>query len=189
MSNLEGIIRDLDGRSMQLAEGVATADGTLEDGMIEIDFKLSTTGEDVTVEELVAAGSVFRIPKAGELALLGFVDGDRNEGYVLGWLPRPDASPADARVTAGALWLFPPDGEKVVVVSSSEIQLGSEQATSAVVLAPKLETRLGARSSAYGGHTHIVTAPLIPIGPVPSATPIPSTLPGGDISAVKTKAE
>jgi len=140
--SLEGRLQSLDGRAMVFAEGIAISDGTLEDGMIEIDFRLSTSGEEVTVEETIAAGSVFRIPKAGELALIGFVDGDRNEGYIVGWIPRPGNSPAPS-ISPGTVYVYAKAGEEVRIVSDSgvtveapQISLGGDGAVSPVALAP-----------------------------------------------------
>jgi hypothetical protein len=144
--SIEARLQSLDGRSMVFAEGIVQSDGTLEDGMIEIDFKLSTTGEEVVVEELVSAGSVFRLPRAGELALIGFVDGDRNEGYVVGWIARPENSPAPSSVVSGVVYLYARDGEDIrirtdgrVTVEADEILLGGDGALSYVALATKVD--------------------------------------------------
>jgi hypothetical protein len=187
--SVESKLQELDGRSMVLSEGVASSDGTLEDGMIEVDFVLSSSGEDVVVEQLVGAGSSFRIPRKGEVALLGFVDGDRNEGYILGWISKPDASPSSSRVEAGALYLFPPEGESVIVISD-DVKLGSELASQAVALAPLVEALLSSRDAVYGSHFHTIPTPLITIPvPIPTSSPLPSTLGSGSVGATKVTAE
>jgi len=147
--SIEAKLQELDGRAMVLAEGVVISDGTVEDGMIEIDFKLSTTGETVIVEEAISAGSVFRVPRAGELALIGFVDGDRNEGYVLGWISRSGNSAAP-NVSPGTVYVYARDGEEVRLVSNSkvtveapDIRLGGDAAVSMVALANKVDAIFG----------------------------------------------
>ena len=80
MSGIEGELARLRGRTLVLKECVAISDGTISDGMIEIEFRVCDTADEVIVEETIAAGSVFRLQKSGEIALVGFVDGARNEG-------------------------------------------------------------------------------------------------------------
>lgn len=154
--NIEARIQNLDGRTMMLAEGIAVADGTVEDGMIEIDFRLSTTGEEVTVEETISAGSVFRIPRAGDVALLAFVDGDRNEGYVIGWIPRPDAQPCPS-ISAGTLYVHARPGEEIRIVSdgdvtvdASSINLG-DSAASFIALSDKVDALWSAFYGMFSG--------------------------------------
>lgn len=134
--SIEAELQRLAGRTMTLAEGRVEADVTsVDDGMIEIDFELSTTGESVIVEQLIPIGSVFRLPKAGQLALLGFVDGDRNEGYVIGWISRPENAPAPATIQPGVVYVWAPTGERIrlvtdagVVVDSPNTQVGGDTA-------------------------------------------------------------
>lgn len=181
---MEGKLREMDGRIMQMAEGVVQSDGEITDDILEIDFKLSTTGEEVIVEETIAAGSVFRIPKAGEMALLGFVDGDRNEGYVLGWINRPDSSPAP-ELDAGTVYIFAREGEDVrivtdkrVTIDAPETRIGGDSATDPLSLSSKTDANFSKVQANHDAHQHFYVVPLIPIATAPTTPGAPSQIIG-----------
>ncbi len=91
-------------------------------------------------------------------------------------------------------------GIQIHLKPAGEIHLGSENAAEFVALAAKTDTRIGDLETAVSTivtahanvHTHIVTAPLIPGAPTPSATGLPTATaptPGASVAATKVKAD
>lgn len=175
-----------------------------DDGRLEVPIRLldPPTGEETVAE--VAGVDASRAPSSGEQWLALLIGGTIADAYLVRRVARPgdlvETDPGVYRIT-------PPEGEKVrivvsggadidleapgasVNVAAAAINLGSFSPAFTVALAEKVSQVLTQRDGVFAGHTHIVTVPLIPIGPAPSATPIPTSLGTGDMSSTKVKAD
>lgn len=193
--NLAADIRHIQQSLRQLAEGTVL-DAEIVGDHIEVEVRLDN-GKAVWAELVDGVGgpggTLARVPTEGESVLVGLVDGDPTEGFVLSWLS--DAStPAPDDLEGGRTYLVAPDGEPVeiragestvelqpdgtVVVDADDIRLGGESPSDREALAGKVESELDALWTALTSHTH----PGVRVGTQTSG-PASATGSAGDVAS------
>lgn len=207
MSYLDARAREIMARTKVFAVGVIL-DAGLEDGVIWAEVELRPEGVEVLVEWAPAVRGLYRLPRAGELALVAFPDGDFADGLMLANVPAddlPEAALPDTLEDA-VLYLHAPEGETVkiiatggghviveaerVVVASGDVRLGGEDASDQVVTQNRLNLKFEAFKKVFEAHQHSYIAPLIPGAAAvttpgaPPQTPAP-TLDGSSSTKVK----
>lgn len=130
------------------------------------------------------------VPLEGAEAVVLFVGGRRDHGLAVAV---DDRRHRPRNLAAGEVMLYTDEGAQLhlkrgrIVVTDSEIRLGSDSASNFVALAHLVLAELNAIRTAFDTHTHV----YIPGAgtPTPTAIPVPVMGAAGSVAASKVKAE
>lgn len=176
----------------QLSEGTVQSAEIVQQH-IEVEVQLVPRDQTVWVELLQGLGGTqggaVRVPSQGDSVLVGLVEGDPNEGFMLGWLA-DSSTPLPSDVEGGATYMWAPNDEPLkiltadgtpavtlkpdgtVIVEADSIQLGSEAPGDKMALASKVKTELDEIRNQLMTHTH--SAPSGATGPPQPGSPSPA---------------